>query len=112
MKPNIKNKIPKIPSVAVSLIILLTGMLVSSIFINLETNTELKKIATSSEEHSTTDRVIGKKTINLPILPGHNPSGIKAATVVAVEIIIGKAISEIPFFVASILFMPSFSINL
>ena len=65
-----------------------------------------------SEEHSTTDRVIGKKTINLPILPGHNPSGINAATVVAVDMIIGKAISEMPFFVASILLMPSFSINL
>ena len=112
MKPNIKNKTPKTPSVVVSLIILLTGILVSSIFINLETNTELKKIATSNEEHSTTDRVIGKKTINLPILPGHNPSGINAATVVAVDMIIGKAISEMPFFVASILLMPSFSINL
>ena len=84
----------------------------SSIFINLETKTELKKTATNSEEHSTTERVTGKKTMNLPILPGHNPSGINAATVVAVEIIIGKAISEMPFFVASILFMPSFSINL
>ena len=50
--------------------------------------------------------------MNLPILPGHNPSGINAATVVAVEIIIGKAISEMPFFVASILLMPSFFINL
>ena len=112
MKPNIKNKTPKTPSVVVSLIILLTGILVSSIFINLETNTELKKIATSNEEHSTTERVIGKKTINLPILPGHNPSGINAATVVAVDMIIGKAISEMPFFVASILLMPSFSISL
>ena len=84
----------------------------SSIFIILDTNTELKKIATTNEEHRTTERVIGKKTINLPILPGHNPSGINAATVVAVDIIIGKAISEIPFLVASILFIPSFSISL
>ena len=67
----------------------------SSIFINLETKTELKKTATSNEEQSTTESVIGKKIINFPILPGHSPSGINAATVVAVEIIIGKAISEI-----------------
>ena len=57
----------------------------------------MKKIATSNEEHSTTERVIGKKTINLPILPGHNPSGINAATVVAVDMIIGKAIYEKKF---------------
>ncbi|CAI8266353.1 MAG: Uncharacterised protein [Flavobacteriaceae bacterium] len=84
----------------------------SSIFIILETNTELKNIATINEEQRTTESVIGKNTINFPILPGHNPRGINAATVVAVEIIIGKAISEIPFLVASILLIPSFSINL
>ena len=61
---------------------------------------------------NTTDSVIGKNTINFPILPGHNPKGINAAIVVAVDIIIGNAISDIPFFVASILFRPSFSISL
>ena len=84
----------------------------SSIFIIFETSTELKNIATSKDEPNTTDKVIGKKTINLPILPGHNPNGINAAIVVAVEIIIGNAISEIPFLVASILLRPSFSISL
>ena len=69
-------------------------------------------MATNSEEPKTTERVIGKNIINFPILPGHKPSGIKAAIVVAVDIIIGKAISAIPFLVASILFIPSFSINL
>jgi len=66
----------------------------------LETRTELKNIATIKDEHNTTDKVTGKKIINFPILPGHKPRGINAATVVAVDIIIGNAISEIPFFVA------------
>ena len=84
----------------------------SSIFIIFETKTELKKIATNNDEPNTTERVIGKNTINFPILPGQSPRGIKAAIVVAVEIIIGNAISDIPFLVASILFRPSFSISL
>ena len=42
-----------------------------------------------------------------PIIPGHKPNGINAATVVAVEMIIGKAISLIPFLAASTLLMPS-----
>ena len=78
----------------------------------METRTELKNIATIKDEHNTTDKVTGKKIINFPILPGHKPRGINAATVVAVDIIIGNAISEIPFLVASILFIPSFSISL
>jgi hypothetical protein len=41
--------------------------------------------------------------MNSPITPGHKPSGIKAATVVAVEMIIGNAISPIPVFAAFIL---------
>ena len=94
------------------LIILFIGILVSSIFIIFETSTELKNIATSKDEPKTTESVIGKKTINFPILPGHNPNGINAAIVVAVEIIMGNAISDIPFFVASTLFNPSFSISL
>ena len=57
------------------------------------------------------DKVIGKITMNCPIIPGQRPKGINAATVVAVEIIIGKAISPIPFLAASILVIPSSSIK-
>ena len=49
--------------------------------------------------------------MNSPIKPGHAPRGTKAAIVVAVETIIGKAISPIPAFAADILDMPSFSIK-
>ena len=83
----------------------------SSVDIYLDTNTELKKMATKSDEPSTTDKVIGKYFMNCPITPGHNPSGINAATVVAVEIIIGNAISPIPFLAASIRLIPSWSIR-
>ena len=50
---------------------------------------ELKKIATIKDDPKTIDSVIGKKIINLPIVPGQKPSGTKAAMVVAVDIIIG-----------------------
>ena len=56
---------------------------------NFETSIELKKIATTRDEPKTIDSVIGKKIINSPITPGQKPKGKKAATVVAVEIIIG-----------------------
>ena len=112
MTPNIKKINPEIPKRLVILTNLFTGISVSSTFIILDTSTELKKIATRREDPKTTERVIGKKIMNLPILPGHKPSGMNAAIVVAVEIIIGKAISAIPFFVASSRFIPSFSINL
>ena len=49
--------------------------------------------------------------MNCPITPGHIPNGTNAATVVAVEIIIGNAISPIPFFAASNLDIPSSSIK-
>ena len=58
------------------------------------------------------ERVIGRIIINCPITPGQSPNGIKAATVVAVEMIIGNAISPIPFLAASLRLMPSSSINL
>ena len=87
------------------------GMSLSSVFINWDTNTELKKIATNKEDPSTMDRVIGRMTINCPIIPGQSPKGINAATVVAVEIIIGNAISPIPFLAASIRVIPSSSIK-
>jgi len=56
---------------------------------NLETNMELKKIATIKEDPKTIESVIGKKTINFPIVPGQKPRGTKAAIVVAVDIIMG-----------------------
>jgi len=46
VSPRTKNKTPKIPNVDVNLIILFKGILVSLIFIKLETRTELKNIAT------------------------------------------------------------------
>ena len=69
------------------------------------------KIATNSDEPNTTDKVIGKKIINCPITPGQVPSGTNAATVVAVEMIIGIAISPIPFLAASMRDIFSVSIN-
>ena len=66
----------------------------------------------SQAEMGVMDKVIGKIFMNSPIIPGQRPKGTKAATVVKVEMIIGKAISPIPFFAASILLMPSSSINL
>ena len=63
--------------------------------------------ATNSEELRTTERVIGKYIINFPIVPGQKPSGKKAANVVAVEAMIGHAISPIPCFAACLLGIPS-----
>ena len=56
---------------------------------NLETNMELKNIATIREDPRTMDSVMGKNIMNFPIVPGQKPSGTKAAMVVAVEMIIG-----------------------
>ena len=89
--------IPITAIILVILIIFFSGIFLSSILINWETKTELKKIATNNDDPKTIDNVIGRITINCPIIPGQRPKGIKAATVVAVEIIIGKAISPIPF---------------
>ncbi len=90
---------------------LFNGISLSSVLINLETKTELKNIATNKEEPKTIDKVMGKIIINCPIIPGQRPKGTKAATVVSVEIIIGNAISPIPFLAASILLIPSSSIK-
>ena len=68
-------------------------------------------MATNKEDPNTTESVIGRYIINSPITPGQSPRGIKAAIVVAVEIIIGIAISLIPCFAASILGIPSSSIK-
>ena len=104
------NPIPAI--ILVTLIILFKGISTSSIVINWDTSTELKKIATNKEDPNTIESVIGSIIINCPITPGHSPRGINAATVVAVEIMIGNAISLIPFLAASLRFIPSSSISL
>ena len=49
--------------------------------------------------------------MNSPINPGQAPRGMKAAIVVAVETIIGNAISPIPALAALIRDIPSFSIK-
>ena len=56
---------------------------------NSETNIELNNRATIRDEPKTIESVIGKKIINSPITPGQEPRGTNAATVVAVEKIIG-----------------------
>ena len=45
------------------------------------------------------------------MIPGQKPNGIKAATVVAVEMMMGYAISLTPVLAASMRDMPSFSIR-
>src|SRR5690606_41500377 len=85
--PKMKIKIPMTAIITVVLIILFKGMFLSSIFINCDTKTELKNIATNKEEPKTIDRVMGRIIINSPIIPGHKHKGIQAATVVAVDMI-------------------------
>ncbi len=83
------------------------GKSLSSAVINREVSIALITKATKSEDPKTTDKVIGKYIINLPIIPGQKPSGAKAATVVAVEAIIGHAISPTPCLAASLGDIPS-----
>ena len=49
---------------------------------------------------------MGKYFINSPVTPGQKSNGTNAAKVVAVDDIIGIAISLTPLFTASSLFMP------
>ena len=51
----------------------------------LETNIELKKIATINDDPKIAESVIGKYIINSPSVPGQVPRGINAAIVVAVS---------------------------
>jgi len=53
---------------------------------------EFIKMATIRDEPSTTDSVIGKYFMNCPKIPGQRHNGTKAATVVAVDTIMGNAI--------------------
>ena len=52
--------------------------------------------ATINEEVRTRISVIGKYFMNSPTRPGHTASGLKAASVVAVEAMIGQATSPAP----------------
>jgi len=72
-----------------------------SIFINLEVNTGLITKATNKDYVSTQMSVIGKYFMNIPMIPGQNIKGRKAANVVAVEAIIGMATSAAPYFAAN-----------
>ena len=51
---------PTPPTIAEIVMILFKGMSLSSVVINCETKTELKKIATTNDEPNTTESVIGK----------------------------------------------------
>lgn len=59
--------------------------------------------AINKEDPKTIISVKGKYFINSPIIPGQSAKGTKAAKVVAVDAIIGKATSPTPYFAASIL---------
>ena len=65
-------------------------------FIYVTAKTGLITNATNKEEARTIINVMGKNFINSPIIPGHKASGMNAATVVAVDDIIGQATSPTP----------------
>ncbi|CAI8174238.1 MAG: Uncharacterised protein [Crocinitomicaceae bacterium] len=78
-----------------------------SVFIRTANKTGVITRATNNDEPKTIIKVIGRYCINSPIIPGQSANGTKAASVVAVEAIIGQATSPIPFLVASNEFNPS-----
>ena len=77
----------------------------------IEVNAGLITNATNREELNTMISVIGRYFMNSPIIPGQIASGINAASVVAVEAIIGQATSPTPYLAASNALMPSSSIS-
>ncbi|CAI8349269.1 MAG: Uncharacterised protein [Cryomorphaceae bacterium] len=72
----------------------------SSTFINAAVRPGLITSATNSEEESTVITVSGKYFMNSPKRPGQKASGKNAASVVAVDAMIGKATSPAPSFAA------------
>ena len=64
-------------------------------------NTGMMTSATNSEDVRTMISVIGRFFINSPVIPPQKARGRKAASVVAVEVIIGKAISPTALFADS-----------
>ena len=83
----------------------------SSTFIKAEVNPGLMTRATKREDERTVIKVSGKYFMNSPKRPGQKARGKNAASVVAVDAIIGRATSPAPSLAASILEYPS-SINL
>ena len=88
---------PRIYVILIRFVLLISRSLKS---IKLDTNIELKKIATINDDPRIAESVIGKYIINSPSVPGQVPRGINAAIVVAVDTIIGRATSPIPNFAA------------
>ena len=103
--------IPAITSTAKLFNNRLVFLLSLSTFIRTANKTGVITKATNNDDPKTIIKVMGKYCINSPIIPGQSANGTNAASVVAVEAIIGHATSPIPFLVASNAFKPS-SINL
>ena len=83
----------------------------SSTFMSADVNPGFITRATKREDESTVIKVSGKYFMNSPKRPGQKARGKNAASVVAVDAIIGKATSPAPSLAASILEYPS-SMNL
>ena len=73
----------------------------------MEQKTAFMISATKSEEERVTIKVLGRKPINSPAIPGMKIKGKKAATVVIVDVVTGIAISLVPNFAASIRLFPA-----
>ena len=73
---------------------------------NFAANTGLSTNATKSDDERTMISVTGRYLMKLPTIPGQNISGKNAASVVAVDEIMGIAISLVPFLTAFSLFTP------
>ncbi len=90
---------PKRTAVIIS-ILFLSGF--SPLFdLNINVIAGIRISATNNEDDKTMINVFGKKLIKVPIIPGQNNKGTNAANVVAVDAIIGQAISPTPSLAAS-----------
>ena len=70
-------------------------------------STGLMTNATKSDELNTTINVIGRYFMNSPMSPGQIANGKKAASVVAVDAMMGQATSPTPNFAAATADLPS-----
>ena len=64
LPPKKKKNRPMSNMIPVNFIIFFNGISLSSVLINCDTKTELKKMATNNDEPKTIDSVMGKITIN------------------------------------------------
>ena len=105
--PNTKNTTPKPASDRLTRLErrLLTAS--SPTRMNTEVKTGLMTSATNNDELKTTMSVMGKYFMNSPIKPGQMASGMNAASVVAVEAMMGQATSPTPSFAAAMADLPS-----